>query len=722
VLVAVACLSVLAGCGGNGTSTPAGNPPPVLKSIQVNPGTASVAAGVSQQFTATGKYSDGSSHDLTQSATWTSSDTTIAASSSGGMTNTKTPGTVIITATFSGVSGNATLTVDAAALTALAVSPASPSIASGTAVQFQAIGTFSDSSVQNVTAAVQWSTSDTTVVNINLNGAQGLALGVTPGTCTVTAVSGGVSGSATLTITNAVLVSIAVTPVNPSIPLGTLQQFTAIGTFSDSTTQDITNTVAWTSSNTNVASITISGVATARNLGATTIAATSGAVSGSSSATVDASDISSLAVGPGNPTIAQTTSQQFSATGTFNDGSTHDLTNQVVWTSSDTTVASIGKSNGLAKGLTPGNVTINAALGTLNASANLTVTNATITSIAVTPTGRTIPAGTKLGYTATGTFSDSTNQVITRDVTWASDSVSVATIGNSGIATAVAPGNANISATLNSVTGSTSLSVNSVTLTAISVTPTTAALAPASTMFYGATGTYSDGSTRAITNAVQWSSSATNVATITNSGQATGQSVGTATITALQGSVNGTAGLVVEPSVLTSVQITPGSATIAEQTSVHFKAIGTFADGNTQNLTNSAIWTASPSSVATVSVAPGSRGLASGIAPGTATITALFAGQVGTASLNVTNATLTSITVTPSSPNVSLGGSVQFAATGNFSDGSTQNLTSQVNWTSSNASVAAIDARGVASSVAAGTTTITASTLGVSGNAVLTVF
>ena len=241
-------------------------------------------------------------------------------------------------------------------------------------------------------------------------------------------------------------------------------------------------------------------------------------------------------------------------------------------------------------------------------------------------------------------------------------------------------------------------------------------------MFYGATGTYSDGSTRAITNAVQWSSSATNVATITNSGQATGQSEGTATITAQQGSVNGTAGLVVEPSVLTSVQITPGSATIAEQTSVHFKAIGTFADGNTQNLTNSAIWTASPSSVATVSVAPGSQGLASGIAPGTATITALFAGQVGTASLNVTNATLTSITVTPSIPNVSLGSSVQFAATGNFSDGSTQNLTSQVNWTSSNASVAAIDARGVASSVAAGTTTITAGTLGVSGNAVLTVF
>src|SRR6266567_323928 len=179
-------------------------------------------------------------------------------------------------------------------------------------------------------------------------------------------------------------------PRNPSIPLGTLQQFTATGTFSDATTQDISNTVTWSSSNTNVASITVSGLATARNLGATTIVATSGPVSGSVSATVDASDISSLAVAPASPTIAQITSQQFSAVGTFNDGSTHDLTNQVTWTSSDTAVAAIGKTNGIAKGLTAGTATISAAVGALSASADLTVTNATVTSIAVPPTARTI--------------------------------------------------------------------------------------------------------------------------------------------------------------------------------------------------------------------------------------------------------------------------------------------------------------------------------------------
>ena len=108
--------------------------------------------------------------------------------------------------------------------------------------------------------------------------------------------------------------------------------------------------------------------------------------------------------------------------------------------------------------------------------------------------------------------------------------------------------------------------------------------------------------------------------------------------------------------------------------------------------------------------------------PGTATITALFAGEVGTASLTVTNAELTSITITPSDASIALGGSQQFTATGNFSDGSTENLTTQVSWTSSSVSVATIDARGLANAAGTGTTTITASMNGVTGTTALTVY
>ena len=87
----------------------------------------------------------------------------------------------------------------------------------------------------------------------------------------------------------------------------------------------------------------------------------------------------------------------------------------------------------------------------------------------------------------------------------------------------------------------------------------------------------------------------------------------------------------------------------------------------------------------------------------------------------MSEATLTSITVSPSSPNISLGSSQRFIATGSFSDGSTFNLTNQVVWSSSNVVVAIVNASGVASSAATGMTTIIATLNGVSGSAVLTV-
>ncbi len=152
-----------------------------------------------------------------------------------------------------------------------------------------------------------------------------------------------------------------------------------------------------------------------------------------------------------------------------------------------------------------------------------------------------------------------------------------------------------------------------------------------------------------------------------------------------------------------------------------FTAIGTFGDGSTQNLTQSVQWTAAPASVATISNVGGSIGVATGVSVGTATITAIFGGQIGTASLNVTNATLSSITITPNNPHISAGGSEQFVATGNFSDGSTQNITDQAIWTSSNVNVAVINATGLANSASTGTTTIKAALNGVNDTTVLTV-
>src|SRR5262249_19306367 len=161
------------------------------------------------------------------------------------------------------------------------------------------------------------------------------------------------------------------------------------------------------------------------------------------------------------------------------------------------------------------------------------------------PAGTTIAPGTQLSLNATGTFSDGSTQVITSIVTWASDNTGVATVGVGGQVTAVAHGTAHISATLNSVTGSAPVTVSTVTLQSIAVTPATAVVAPTTTQQYTATGTFSDGSTQIITGTVTWSSSNLNVATVNTFGLVTGQAAGQATIKAVSGSINGTAAVVV---------------------------------------------------------------------------------------------------------------------------------------------------------------------------------
>ncbi len=170
----------------------------------------------------------------------------------------------------------------------------------------------------------------------------------------------------------------------------------------------------------------------------------------------------SIAVTPLDPTIPAGVPQQFAAIGTYSDASTANITSQVSWTSATTTVATIG-SGGLASAVSPGTSTISASAGSTFGSTTLTVSTATLVSIAVTPPSPSIPAGTSQQFTATGTYSDASTVDLTSVVTWASATPSVATIGPAGLATGMSPGTSIISATQGGVAGSAALAVTALT-------------------------------------------------------------------------------------------------------------------------------------------------------------------------------------------------------------------------------------------------------------------
>jgi uncharacterized protein YjdB len=716
-----------------------------LQSISITPLAPSVAKGTSVAFTATGTYSDTTTQDLTTLVAWTSSDTNVAvisnAAGTQGNASAANVGVTTITAVSGGVTGTTTLTVTNATLVSIGIAPVNPSIAKGTTQAFTATGTYTDNTTQNLTTTVTWSSSDTAVAPIsNAGGSEGLATGQNQGSATITATLGAVTQSTTLTVTTATLTAVAVTPPNPSLPRGLDQQFVATGTYSDNSTQDLTASATWGSSDGAIATISnavgTQGLAHGAAAGTVTISATVGGFAATTQLTVTSATLVSIQVTPPTPSIAKGTTQQFTATGTYTDSTTQDLTALATWSSSDSNVGAISNasgSEGLATGSNTGAATITAAYGGHTGTATLTVTAATLVSLAVTPPNPSIAKGLNQQFAATGTYSDNTTQDLTASAAWSSSDGAIATISNAvgteGLANGAAPGTVTISAAVGGVAGTTSLTVTSATVVSIQVTPPTPSIAKGTTQQFTATGTFTDSTTQDVTALATWSSSDSNVGPVSNAGGseglATGSNTGVATITAAYGGQSGTATLTVTAATLVSLAVTPPNPSIAKGLNQQFAATGTYSDNTTQDLTASAAWSSSNNTIATISSAVGTEGLANGATPGTVTITATIGAVVGTTQLTVTSATLVSIQVTPPTPSIAKGTTQQFTATGTYTDSTTQDLTALATWSSSDSNVGPISnaagSQGLANGSNTGATTITAAYSGKTGVAALTV-
>src|SRR5438874_6122413 len=256
----------------------------------------------------------------------------------------------------------------------------------------------------------------------------------------------------------AVLVSIDVTPSPANVPIGVTTQFTATGHYTDLSSADITTSATWTSSVPSAATVTDTGAdkgkVTGVALGATTITATSGLISGSSLVTVVPAELVTITVDPLLASIPKGTTQQYTATGHYTDLSTQDLTTHVVWSSSLTTVASISNANGsrgLATGVGIGATVITAtdAATSIAGVAGLGVTAPVLAAINISPPAPSLTRGGSEQLTAEGVYSDLTTAPLTDLVTWSSLFPANATVSDTvptkGLVTGVAVGGTTIS-------------------------------------------------------------------------------------------------------------------------------------------------------------------------------------------------------------------------------------------------------------------------------------
>ena len=303
--------------------------------------------------------------------------------SSAGLATSVTAGTSTITATDPKTkkASTATLTVTPAVLQSIAVSPAFPSVPAGLTSQLDAVGTWTDGTTQDVTATDTWTSSAPSVATVsNASGSQGLVSALTKGTTTITVAdpTTGVMQSVTVMVTPGLLVSVAVTPANPSVPLDTTAQLVATATYTDGSTANVSQSVNWVSTTGSIAVANAPGPAgqvTSLSLGSSVVSATdpTSGISGQTTVTASPAILESLSITPATVNILTGQTQQLTATGTMSDGSMVAYTGTVTWAS---TSASVYVSNAAGQSLVSG-LAIGVSVGTATVSATDPVTGVT---------------------------------------------------------------------------------------------------------------------------------------------------------------------------------------------------------------------------------------------------------------------------------------------------------------------------------------------------------
>ncbi len=738
-----------------------------LVSIVVTPLNSSISAGGTQQFTATGVYSDGATTNLTSAVGWSSSTLSVAAINGAGLATAAAQGSTVIMASYAAVSSPPTVKANAVTVAA------PPIVISG------------------------------------------------PST---------LSGSTTLTVTAPDLASIAVTPANASIAIGSAQQFTATGMYSSGTTQNLTGTGTWTSSNPAVATINSAGLASALAVGQTTITATSGGNSGSTVLTITAGFAPTTgSMNPGRAwhtaTLLENGSVLIAGGESVANGSEaannylyNPVTGSFVLTGNlndqryqhtatllpNGTVLLTGGENsgpvGSAEIYYPETASFSYTAGSLLQPRYEHTATLLPNGQVLIAAGANGCCGNPINYAelynpATGTFAYTTNAS-----TGAQTVLNTARLGHTatllpnGMVLIVGGNTANNGQTPTAAAElfnpSTGVFTNTGSLNTARYNHTATLLNSGMVLIAGGYGCSGNGCTPAALNSAEIydpnSGTFTNTGTMdaprfqhtatllpngtvllvggtgatneteelydpatatfdTTAGLANGVFSATATllnngqvfITGGETASNvmlGTAEIyspaTLTPPNLVSIALAPTNPSIPLGGSMQFTATGTFSDGASEQLA-AVNWTSSNPGAVSVSNDATNAGTAFAITGSSAVISACAGPICGSTSVKVGPA-LVSISISPAVTTIPIGAVAQFTATGNYSDGSTRNLTAAVAWNSSNTSAATVSnssgSQGLASPVCGGvstactgTTTISATFGTIMGSAALTV-
>ena len=503
-----------------------------IANIVVTPAVNNLFPGQTTQLTAEAR--DASGRALPDRIImWATSRPLVATVTSQGHVIAISSGTATITATSEGRSAAAVVNVTPKPVSWVVLSPEQATLQTGQTLQLTV--SLTDDQGQALTGRlVSFATNNVQVATVSANG---LVTGVAPGTVTITAVSEGRSGTATLTVTAEPVASVDITPASASIVVGSTLQLVA--TPRNALGQTLSGrTITWSSGAPGLASVSAAGLVTGLTPGNAVVLASVDGRQGSAMIMVRQVPVASITINPASATTS--VGQSVTLGAQTLDAAGNVLAGRVVgWSSSNQNVATVSNT-GVVTGVTAGTVTISASSEGQTGVATVQVTSVggVATTVVVSPAQANLPVGQNVQLSAV--VRDANGTVMsTAPVTWSTSSTGRAVVSSTGLVTGVSGGTATITARSGSASGTATINVQAlVAVDRIVVTPKDPSIDVGKTVQL--TATLLDKQDNVLTGrTVTWTSSDQSRATVSNTGLVSGIRSGSVTITASSGGKSG---------------------------------------------------------------------------------------------------------------------------------------------------------------------------------------
>ena len=704
----------------------------------INPIETSILTGMVQSYKAFAILPSGVQLEITEQVNWTSSDTAVATISidgadinATGLTN----GVTTIAADYNGASIVAQLNVISSTPESLVITPANTSTPVGTSQQYNAYLTTVDDEIIDVTATTTWSVADSSIASIDESAwLTAIRIGDTQVQGSFVHEGITLSNNAALSVNNATLTSLVISPENGKFPVGKIGIYHADAYFSDGSVINVTRAVTWKVADTSIGSIVESGIfagdSIALSPGRTTVSASLFSVSDSTNVEITTAEIIGVSLTPQDATTPVGTRINYQAFALYSDGRKRDITQLGAWSSSEPNVAAIdfiGAKSGQATAFAVGTTNIAMTFEDITKSTLLTVSNAVVTQIQISPLDPSVPVGIEGQFSAIAYYSDNTTADVTTTAHWLVDDYSVAAVvpvGEfAGYAKALSEGTTSLTASYDDKTTSTIITVSAAALESLSLAPNKATVPVGTTQKYQLFGVFSDGSNHDLTDFASYQSSKPSIASIDSSALAHAHlfSANSVTITASYNAMQTTAYLTVSEGLLEYIEVIPANQSIAVEHKGQLQARAFYTGGLSKDISHLATWSVNDGEIASVDNTQTAAGSVLGISEGVVTVTASFEGETATNITTVTGAILESVQITPIAKTIAAGLTQQYRLFAIYSDSTSREVTMISDWASSNPKAVTIDSTGIATTYQESEVIITGAYQGLSASANLTI-